>query len=60
MVDQVSSLLAEHSLNIQNMMSKGKNDIVYNIIDIDSSPKEDLFAKLKAIEGVVMVRSIEP
>ncbi|MFV0376148.1 MAG: phosphoglycerate dehydrogenase [Mangrovibacterium sp.] len=57
MVSQISSLLAAEGLNIANMLNKAKADIAYNIIDIDGpAPTEELAAKLKAIDGVVMVR----
>lgn len=57
MVSQISSLLASEGLNIANMLNKAKADIAYNIIDIDGPvPTEELAAKLKSIEGVVMVR----
>lgn len=57
MVSQISSLLAAEGLNIANMLNKAKADIAYNIIDIDGpAPTEELATKLKAIDGVVMVR----
>ncbi len=59
LVSQISSVLAESGLNIQNMMNKNKVEIAYNIIDVDKpSISEEALAKLSAIEGVFMVRSI--
>lgn len=58
MVGQISTLLADHDLNIQDMMNKHKDDIAYNIIDVDKAPTEVLLKKLEEIEGVVMVRTI--
>ena len=57
MVSQISSLLASEGLNIANMLNKNKADIAYNIIDLDGPcPSSDLADKLKAIEGIIMVR----
>ena len=60
MVGQISTLLAENGLNIQDMMNKHKDEIAYNIIDVDKAPTKELLEKLSGIEGVVMVRAIPP
>jgi D-3-phosphoglycerate dehydrogenase len=60
MVGQISTLLAENKINIQEMMNKHKDEIAYNIIDIDKAPSEKLLTSLKSIPGVVMVRPIPP
>jgi D-3-phosphoglycerate dehydrogenase len=60
MVSQIASEL--HSLNISGMTNKSKDDIAYNIVDVDEkrsqpfSPK--LINSLIDIEGVLMVRVI--
>jgi D-3-phosphoglycerate dehydrogenase len=38
------------------MLNRSRDDYAYNIIDIDSTIDEDVIAKLRAVEGVVMVR----
>lgn len=60
MVGQISTLLADNGINIQDMMNKHKNDIAYNIIDTDNAVTQNLLDQLKDIEGVVMVRTIPP
>jgi D-3-phosphoglycerate dehydrogenase len=60
MVGQISTLLAECGLNIQDMMNKHKDEIAYNIIDVDKAPTQELLDRLEGIEGVVMVRAIPP
>ncbi len=60
MVGQISTLLADQGINIQDMMNKHKNEIAYNIIDTDCAPTTELIDKLKSIDGVVMVRAIPP
>jgi D-3-phosphoglycerate dehydrogenase len=56
MVSQISSLLAHEGLNISNMLNRNKDEIAYNIIDIDGTVPAGIKELLSAIEGVVMVR----
>jgi D-3-phosphoglycerate dehydrogenase / 2-oxoglutarate reductase len=57
MVSQITSILSNAGANILNMVNKNRNDVAYNIIDIDQpSLGEDVHEKLLAIEGVFMVR----
>jgi len=60
MVGQISTLLADNSINIQDMMNKHREGIAYNIIDIDRAPTEELMGRMKKIEGIIMVRPIPP
>jgi len=59
MVSQISSVLATEGINIDNMLNKKRENIAYNIIDVTSSIDESVTKKLKAIEGVFMVRIIQ-
>jgi D-3-phosphoglycerate dehydrogenase / 2-oxoglutarate reductase len=60
MVSQISSVLASEGLNIDNMLNKKHENIAYNIIDVAQSiVDESLAEKLKAINGVFMVRIIQ-
>lgn len=59
MVGQISTLLAQTGANINNMLNKNRNEIAYNIIDVDKMPDADaLYEKLIDIDGVFMVRII--
>jgi D-3-phosphoglycerate dehydrogenase len=61
MVSQISTVLASEGLNIDNMLNKKRDDIAYNIIDVDASHVEDLLSqKLLTIDGIFMVRIINP
>jgi D-3-phosphoglycerate dehydrogenase / 2-oxoglutarate reductase len=55
MVGQISTLLAAEKINIADMLNKSKGDLAYNIIDIDNEIPEATLAKLRAIEGIIMV-----
>jgi D-3-phosphoglycerate dehydrogenase len=58
MVGKFSTVLADSKINIVEMLNKSKNDIAFNIVDIDGSVSPDVLKKLAAIEGVVNVREI--
>lgn len=59
MVSQISSVLAAEGLNIDNMLNKKRDDIAYNIIDVDTKKINDSVKdKLLAIDGIFMVRLI--
>jgi D-3-phosphoglycerate dehydrogenase / 2-oxoglutarate reductase len=58
MVGQVTSILATEKINISDMINRHKGEIAYNIIDIDGQVNDSTIGKLKAIQGVIMVRLI--
>ncbi len=59
-ISQITTILAQAGINIDNMLNKNKGDIAYNIIDTSEvSLSEDVVSKIKSIEGVFMVRSLE-
>ena len=58
MVGQISSIIADHSLNILEMVNKSKNDIAYSILELDSEPDINLLKSLSNISGVKFVRKI--
>ncbi|WP_321371648.1 phosphoglycerate dehydrogenase [uncultured Draconibacterium sp.] len=59
MVSQISTVLAAEHLNIDNMLNKKRDDIAYNIIDVDTDKiDESVKDKLMAIDGIFMVRII--
>ena len=60
MVSQISSVLGTEGLNIDNMLNKKRDEIAYNIIDVDStSVNESVKEKLMSIDGIFMVRLIQ-
>jgi len=57
MVSQISSVLAHENVNISNMLNRNKNEIAFNIIDVDRPTLDDsIREKLQTINGVFMVR----
>ncbi|HSG91115.1 MAG TPA: phosphoglycerate dehydrogenase [Pseudomonadales bacterium] len=59
MLGKILSALADQDLNIIDMLNKSRDEIAYNLIDIEAPPTAALMAQLCAIEGVVNVRSFD-
>jgi D-3-phosphoglycerate dehydrogenase len=58
MVGQITSVLAQEGINIADMLNRSREDLAYNIIDIDNEVGEASIRKISEIEGVLMVRVI--
>ncbi|OAA88596.1 phosphoglycerate dehydrogenase [Clostridium ljungdahlii] len=58
MVGQVTTILAQNEINIASLLNSHKGKIAYNIIDVDGNVTSEVLEKIKAIDGVVMVRII--
>lgn len=56
----VLSLLADENLNVIDMINKSRQEIAYNLIDVDVRPSSALMQKIHALDGVVSLRLIEP
>jgi D-3-phosphoglycerate dehydrogenase / 2-oxoglutarate reductase len=54
----VLSLLADHKVNVVDMVNKSRGDVAYNIIDVEQAPAAEVIAALKAVEHVIAVRVI--
>lgn len=60
MVSQISAILAAEGINIDQMLNKKRDNIAYNIIDVDKKViDESIREKLMSIEGIFMVRIIQ-
>ena len=53
----VLSILADRNINVVDMLNKSREEVAYNIIDIETKPTDDLVAEILAIDGVVKVRT---
>ena len=51
----VLSILADRNINVIDMLNKSRDDIAYNIIDVESEPTGDLVREIEKIEGVINV-----
>jgi D-3-phosphoglycerate dehydrogenase len=58
MIGQITTILAENNLNIIDMVNKSRDEIAYNVIDIDTQPSEKVIEELKSLENIINVRAI--
>lgn len=56
MVGKITNVLAEQNINIADMLNKHRDELAYNIIDIDGSISEAQVEKIRQIEGIVVAR----
>ncbi|MBT7307398.1 MAG: 3-phosphoglycerate dehydrogenase [Gammaproteobacteria bacterium] len=58
MVGQITSLLADSGINIVDMMNKSRDDMAYNLLDVEGEVVGEVVEKIQAIEGVLAVRVV--
>ena len=58
LIGHVLSLLADQNVNVTDMLNKSRDDIAYNIIDVESEPSEALLAAIYEVEHVIKVRVV--
>jgi D-3-phosphoglycerate dehydrogenase len=58
MLGQISTAMARAGLNIHNMVNKSRGDMAYTLVDVDSAVDASVLGALRAIEGVLAVRSL--
>ncbi len=56
MVGQISHIIAEAGINIQDMVNKHRDNLAYNIINIGSPLSDADIDRLRKIDGVLNVR----
>jgi len=55
MLGQITSVLADQNINVIDMINKSRDEIAYNLIDLESTPSDTALAAIAAIENVVNV-----
>ncbi|MFO8063804.1 MAG: phosphoglycerate dehydrogenase [Spirochaetota bacterium] len=58
MVGQVTKILAEGNINILHLVNHHKEDVAYNIIDVDGDLSDAAIDAIGNIEGIIMVRRL--
>lgn len=58
MLGNVLSILADENINVIDMLNKSRDDVAYNILDVDMQPTKELIDKIAAVNGVIRVRSL--
>lgn len=54
----VLSVLADHKVNVVDMVNKSRGDVAYNIIDVEHAPSAAVVDALTRVEHVIAVRVI--
>lgn len=60
MVGQITTILANQSINILNLLNRHRDELAYNIIDIDGNLTADALNQLRSVEGVIFARTTKP
>ena len=58
LLGSVLSILADRNINVIDMINKSRDELAYNLIDIEASPDEELANVLRAVDDVISVRLI--
>ena len=56
---QMTSVLADHGINVVDMLNKSRGDVAYNLIDVVDEPQQSLIDDICAIESVMNIREFE-
>ena len=58
MIGQIATSLGELGLNIADMTNVSRDDLAYNLIDIENGVDEEALSRLSTIQNVINVRLI--
>lgn len=58
MLGQISTTMADAGLNIHDMINKSRGEMAYTLVDLDSRVPDEVVARIRAIEGVLNVRTL--
>ena len=59
MVGQISTIMAEANLNINDMINQSKGDVAYTIVDVDSEIPASVLETIKSLDGIMIARVIQ-
>ena len=54
----VLSILAAESINVIDMLNKSRENLAYNILDLEQAPSDAVIEKLRKVDHVINVRVI--
>ncbi len=54
----VLAILADENINVIDILNKSRDNVAYNLIDIDCRPDEPVLDRMRALEGVVNARML--
>ncbi|MDN6128165.1 MAG: D-3-phosphoglycerate dehydrogenase, partial [Tetragenococcus halophilus] len=59
---QISAVIADFEINIDNMINRGRDDYAYTLVDIDESDENkiaNVVEKLRETDDIIRVRVIK-
>jgi len=62
MLGQISAIIADFEINIDNMINRGRDDYAYTLVDIDESDENkiaNVVEKLRETDDIIRVRVIK-
>ena len=59
MLGKIMTVFADANINIIDMINKSRDDVAYNLIDLDTPPNAEVVANLERIDEVLSVRVFE-
>jgi len=57
---QVLTVLADHNLNVVDMVNLSRGDFAYSIIDVENEPGQDVMQAINGAEHVIRARLLPP
>ena len=58
MLGQILSVLADQNINVIDMLNKSRDEVAYNLIDLEVSPSEEAIAAIAQIDDVIKVTAL--
>ncbi len=59
MLGHVMSVLADANINVIDMINKSRDDVAYNLIDLEAPPSAGVIGRIEAFDEVLSVRVLE-
>lgn len=59
MVGQISTIMAQANLNINDMINQSKGEVAYTIVDVDSEISSSVLETIRALDGIMIARIIQ-
>ena len=58
MVGQISTIMADANLNINDMINQSRGEIAYTIVDVDSEIPSSVVDTIKQLDGIMIARRV--
>ena len=58
MLGQILSVLADQNINVIDMLNKSRDQVAYNLIDLEVSPSKEAIAAIAQIDDVIKVTAL--